>query len=698
MTVYNLLVKLTQPLSPQVLKTTQPFIDSLSSMGIRTVEALLLNVPRAYEDLSHVVRLLDAPLNEKVTVRGTIHALKLVRTRTKKVLVQARFRDDDGTTAQVVWFNQPHIMRMLSEGQMVTLTGKIIEDGYKLSLQSPQFEDASKPQQLHAGRIVAVYAQSDQITSRWLREKISHVSDVFSSIPETLPKELLQEEGLVTRAVALRELHLPTTPESLEAARKRMSFEEMYRVQIEALERKKLWQGEKQSRLVIPMDVELVKAFFASLQFTPTPGQKIAIYEILKDMEQDRPMSRLLEGDVGSGKTLVAVTVIASVLAQRGQSALMVPTEVLARQHAATIARTLMTYHSYLQKKAYKEKGIKADHLTLLPAPRVGLLTGSLSFSESSALKRDLAAGLIDVLIGTHALIEESVKFRDLKLVIIDEQHRFGVAQRRALAEKGNPHVLSMTATPIPRTLALTAYGDHDLSVLLEKPGQRKRIITKVVSPKERRTVDLFIDAQIAAGKQVYVICPLISESKADEMAEIKNVEQELQRLIQEFPSRRIEQLHGKMYSEEKASVMQRFKDRAFDILVSTSVIEVGIDVPNAVIIVIEGAERFGLSQLHQFRGRVGRSDDQSYCYLFTTTQEQARSERLKAMEDHDSGFLLAEIDLKLRGPGEVFGLRQSGIPEIRFGGLMNVELVLRARKAAERFLGVDHRKRPPPV
>ncbi|MSR67446.1 ATP-dependent DNA helicase RecG [Candidatus Peribacteria bacterium] len=680
-------MQLTDLLTPARLKTTQSFVDALQVMNVQTVQDLLLNFPRAYEDLSQVTTIVDAPLNEKVTLRGTISKLKLVRTRTRKQLVQAKFSDEAGETLDVIWFNQPHIMRMLSEGQAVTLTGKISENGYKLQMQSPSFEDAEREMKLHAGRIVAVYAQSEQITTRWLREKMALVKDCIQELKETLPKEIIESETLLSRSEAILELHFPTIPEKLEEARARMAFEEMYAVQIEALERKKQWQGEKQERLKIPMDIELIKAFFASLNFTPTGGQKVAIYEILKDMEQGHPMSRLLEGDVGSGKTLVAVAVIENVLSQRGQCAIMVPTEVLAKQHSSTIVRLLLNFHTYIQSGAYSGAGIQAGHLKPMRTPSVVLLTGSVPQSEAEEIRRRLASGLIDVVIGTHALIEDTVQFHDLRLAIVDEQHRFGVAQRQRLKDKGNPHFLAMTATPIPRTLALTAYGDHDLSVLLEKPGQRKKIVTKVVSSGERRTVDLFIENQIGEGRQAYVICPLISESKADEMAEIKNVEAEEKRLKGEFPNRRITKLHGKMTPDEKNAVMAAFKDRQFDILVSTSVIEVGIDVPNTTIIVIEGAERFGLSQLHQFRGRVGRSDIQSYCYLFTTSASQAYSERLKAMEQHDSGFLLAEIDLKIRGPGELFGTRQSGIPELRFGGLLNVDLVVRARKAAQRMI-----------
>jgi len=682
-------VDLKDSLEPRLLKTTSPFIAVLEAMGIRTVLDLLLYLPRAHEDLSRISSLIDAPLNQKVTLRGTIENLKLVRTRSKKMLVQANFLDEEGNRAQVIWFNQPHIMRMLREGQVVTLIGKVTENGMKLVIQSPAFEDASRPQPLHAGRIVAVYPQTDRITSRWLREKIALVRDCIPLLPETLPEDVLKEESLLRRSEAIAELHFPTTPEKLQRARDRMAFEELFAIQVNALERKKAWQGERQDRLRVPMDVELIRAFFRSLNFTPTGGQKVAIYEILRDMEQDRPMSRLLEGDVGSGKTLVAVAVIANVLRAGGQCALMVPTEVLAKQHVATVTRLLVTFHSFVHGSAYSGEGAAAAGLWGMPAPRVALLTGSVPQSEAEAVRRDLAAGLIDVVIGTHALTLDSVKFKDLKLAIVDEQHRFGVEQRQRLKDKGSPHFLSMTATPIPRTLALTAYGDHDLSVLLEKPGQRKKIQTKVVPPSERRTVELFIDRQIQEGRQVFVICPLIQESKDDMFAEVKNVEAETKRLKAEFPSRRIAMLHGRMSSDEKAHVMRGFKGRLADILVSTSVIEVGIDVPNSAIIVIEGAERFGLSQLHQFRGRVGRSDYQSHCFLFTTSLTQARSERLKAMEQHDSGFILAEIDLKLRGPGELFGVRQSGIPDLRFGSLLNVELVVRARRAAEKVLGI---------
>lgn len=665
----------------KVLRSTKDHIDALDSMGLKTVGDLLAYLPRLHEDLSNIVTLADVPLGQKASVRGAIGEMKMTRIRGGKFIVQTIFTDTEGGTAEVIWFNQPHIKRMLPDGSEVVLTGKLTEKGYKLQFQSPQFEIAGSRPLVHAGRLVPVYPQHDIISTHWLREKMVLIKEAIDLLPETLPERILEEEGLMTRTESVRALHFPEKPEDVERAQHRMAFEEMYDVQMDALERKKEWQGEHQERLIIPMDVELIKSFFASLKFTPTGSQKIAIYEILRDMEKDVPMSRLLEGDVGSGKTLVATAVMATVHRHGAQSALMVPTEVLARQHAENVSRLLLTLHDYLHKEG------RGQDFRL---PNVALLTGSTVASESLAIKQGLIDGRVDMVIGTHALIEDTVQFKNLKLVIVDEQHRFGVNQRARLKDKGMPHFLAMTATPIPRTLALTAYGDHDLSVLLEKPGNRKVIKTKVVSPNDRKTVELFIDQQITEGRQTFVVCPLITGSEAEEIKEVKSVEQEVKRLREGFPHRNIAMLHGKMAPSEKESILREFKDKQYDILVSTSVIEVGIDVPNSTIMIIEGAERFGLAQLHQFRGRVGRSDHQSYCFLFTTTPEQAKSPRLKAMEDFDSGFQLAEIDLKLRGPGELFGTRQSGLPEFQFPHLFQPELVVKARQAAERILGIS--------
>ncbi|HVW66733.1 MAG TPA: ATP-dependent DNA helicase RecG [Candidatus Peribacteraceae bacterium] len=686
-------MNLKTPLSTAI-RTTKDHLDVLSDMDIKTVGDLLMYLPRSHEDLSQILTLYQAPLNEKVSIRGSIGSLKVVRIRGGKYLVSTTFTDTEGGIAEVVWFNQPHIKRMLPDGSEVVLTGKIIEKAHHIQMQSPQFEIAGSKPLVHAGRLVPIYPQHDLINTKWLREKMVLLKDAVDLIPETLPQSVVDAENLMPLKDAVRALHFPDTPEDVDRAKARLAFEEMYHVQVAALERKKAWQGAHQKRLVVPMDAQLIRDFFASLKFQPTNSQKIAIYEILRDMEKDVPMSRLLEGDVGSGKTLVAVAVMATVMRHGGQCALMVPTEVLARQHAENVSRLLLTLHTYLQAQIkegasvhFASQNTRHDTFHL---PNVALLTGSTPPAEARDIKTGLANGTVDIVIGTHALIEDSVQFKDIKLVIVDEQHRFGVNQRARLKDKGSPHFLAMTATPIPRTLALTAYGDHDLSVLLEKPGNRKVIKTKVVSPNDRKTVELFIDNQINEGRQVFVICPLITGSEAEEIKDVKSVEQEAKRLREGFPHRRIAVLHGKMPPKEKDDILKSFKAKESDILVSTSVIEVGIDVPNSTIIVIEGAERFGLAQLHQFRGRVGRGDHQSYCFLFTTTAEQAQSPRLKAMEEFDSGFQLAEIDLKLRGPGELFGLRQSGLPDFRFPHLYQPELIVRARHAAEKVIGIS--------
>lgn len=695
-------MQLSTPLK-DVLRTTKEYLETLESIGVRTVEELLLYFPRTHEDLSQIQTIATSRLGEKVSIKGTVRDVKLVFTRSRKRLVTARFVDCEENTAEAIWFNQPHVKRMLQEGSEVVMTGKLIEDGRKIVFQSPQFEAIGKRPLVHTGRLVPVYPQHDILTSRWLREKMVFIQEAIDLLPETLPENLLQEENLIGRSDAIRSLHFPEKPEDVERARDRMAFEEMFALQRDAIERKKAWQYEHQERLRIPMNPELIRQFFASLHFTPTGSQKIAIYEILKDMEKDIPMSRLLEGDVGSGKTLVATAVMAHTIAAKGQCALMVPTEVLAKQHASTITRLLINFSQYLSSTT-GNLSPNTCHLT----PVIALLTGSTPSTEKEHIKTGLATGTIDLIIGTHALIEEDVIFKNLLFTVIDEQHRFGVLQREKLKEKGSPHVLAMTATPIPRTLALTAYGDHDLSVLTEKPGNRQKIHTKVAGPKDRGIVERFIDRQIGEGRQVFVICPLIESKEGqrhggtpsfvstfrqaqddtkDHLQDLKSVETETARLQTAFPHRRIGKLHGQMTPKEKEETMHLYKEKQFDILVSTSVIEVGIDVPNATIITIEGAERFGLSQLHQFRGRVGRSDHQSHCFLFTTTPAHADSPRLKAMEEHDSGFTLAEIDLRLRGPGELFGTRQSGLPDSVLQSLFNPELVVRARRAAEKFL-----------
>ena len=657
-------MNLSTPLS-EALNTKKEYIRALSDMGIHTVEDLLLYFPRTYEDLSEFKGLHEAKDGEVVTAKGFLQGIKLVPTKNRKMkLVKAMFYDQAGYESEAVWFNQPHLLRTLPMDKEVVVSGKAKWSYGKLTLQGPVVEQ-SKSVQIHAGATVPVYPQHDIITSKWLREKIYPLLYLTKDLPEGLPEELLESEGLMPKHLAVQEIHFPSSNEKMEAARDRLGYEELFLLQLKSLKAKQEWRESRPEGADeggMPMDPEYVKAFFATLPFIPTNAQKIVIYEILKDMEKPYPMMRLLEGDVGSGKTVVAVMAALQAVKYGTQVAIMAPTEVLARQHLISITKFLEKY----------------------PHINVQLLVGALKTAEKNQVIDAVANGQVDIVVGTHALIQEGVSFDKLGLVIVDEQHRFGVKQREVLVRHGSPHVLNMTATPIPRTLALVAYGDHDLSVINELPPGRMPIDTKVVPPEHRQAVYRFVEGKLQKGEQVYVISPLIDES---DMLEVKSVKQEFEHLQRVFPNFRVGLLHGKMKSEEKDAVMTAFKNNELQVLVSTSVIEVGVDVPNATIMLIEGADRFGLSQLHQFRGRVGRGKVQSYCFLYTDSAAEGTMTRLKAMTDHTDGFMLAEIDLKLRGPGEVYGVRQSGMPDLKVANLMNGILLDRVRKAAESFL-----------
>lgn len=661
--VYWESMNLSTPLS-EALSTKKEYIKALADMGIKNVEDLLLYFPRAYEDLSQFKGLHEAKDGEVITAKGFLQGIKLIPTKNRKMkLVKAMFYDQAGYESEAVWFNQPHLLRTLPMDKEVVVSGKAQWNYGKLTLQSPVVEQ-SKATQIHAGTTVPIYPQHDVITSKWLREKIHPLLYLAKDLSEVLPEAILKEEGLMKKAEAVQEIHFPSTQKKMEAARDRLGYEELFLLQLESLKRKKEWQESRagSSDEGMPLDPELVKEFFATLPFTPTNAQKVVIYEILKDMERSFPMMRLLEGDVGSGKTMVAVMTALQAVKHGTQVAIMAPTEVLARQHLISFSKFLEPYLDI----------------------NVQLLVGALKTAEKRQVTDAIANGQVDIVIGTHALIQDGIDFHKLGLVIVDEQHRFGVKQREVLVRQGSPHVLNMTATPIPRTLALVAYGDQDLSVINEMPPGRMPIETKIVPPQHRQTVYRFVDGHIEKGEQVYVICPLIDES---DVLEVKSVKKEFEHLQTIFPNRSIGLLHGKLKPEEKEAVMRDFKDGKIQILVSTSVIEVGIDVPNATIMLIEGAERFGLSQLHQFRGRVGRGKVQSYCFLYTDSSSENTVARLKAMTDHSDGFMLAEIDLKLRGPGEVYGVRQSGMPDLKVANLMNGILLDRVRKAAENFI-----------
>lgn len=649
------------PLTRQILGTTKERIASLAEIGIHTVGDFLEYLPRTYEDFSKPTNLSELRADTKNLLLGTFTRVWKEKTgKTRMQLTKAFFKErESGGVFECVWFNNPTISTRLPLHKPVRITAKAKLSFGKISLQAPDFELEKKG--IHLGRISPIYREHDKLKTAWFRQKMFELLDISEHFINTIPQEIAEKENLFSKQKAIEEIHFPTHSENLEKAQRTLAFEKLFILQISALLRKQKWEEEGRGKaLSIPLDAERIKSFFETLPFTPTNSQKIAIFEILKDFEKTVPMLRLLEGDVGSGKTLTAVAPALAVLKEKAQVAFLAPTEILAQQHAAGIEKMLHAFDAEIC---------------------VNLLTGSIKGKKREQILEDIRLGRTDVVIGTHALLEENVIFHQLGFVVIDEQHRFGVHQREKLIEKGAPHVLQMTATPIPRTLAIIAFGDQDLSVLTELPPGRKQIITKAISPENRRKVEYFIENEVEKGRQVFIICPLVEES---EKLEVKSATEECIRLEKVFPNLKLALLHGRMKPKEKDEIMNDFKEKKYDILVSTAVVEVGVDVPNATIMCIEGAERFGLAQLHQFRGRVGRGEHQSYCFLFPTEKP---TDRLQAMEKEYCGFRLAEIDLELRGSGQIYGLRQSGMPDMSIAGYNDPRIVVHARQHAEEFL-----------
>jgi ATP-dependent DNA helicase RecG len=643
-----------------MLHTTDERIDLLAEIGIETVQDLLEFYPRTHEDFTVPTNLAELRADEKNLLSGTFTKVWKETVKQRMKLTKALFREQESEAeVECVWFNNPTIAERIPLFQPVLISAKAKLAYGKISLQAPDFEMADAG--VHLGRISPVYREHGKLKSSWFRQKIHEFIDQTESLPDILPKDIQTKNDLAPKNTAVHQVHFPDDLESLEKAKKTIAFEELFLLQISALLRKKEWEEKgREGVSSIALDPELIRTFFSALPFTPTDSQKIALFEILKDMEKHVPMLRLLEGDVGSGKTLVALAAGIPVIKKGLQMAFLAPTEILANQHAKGIQKLLAPYDATIKTE---------------------LLTGGVKGKKREKILEDVRKGKVDVLVGTHALLEESVVFHHLGLVVIDEQHRFGVGQRERLIQKGCPHVLQMTATPIPRTLAIVAFGDQDLSVLTELPPGRKPIHTKVVPPSSRSQVERFIESEVEKGRQGFVICPLVEES---EKIEVKAATEEFIRLEKVFPKLRLALLHGRMKSKEKEEIMRDFSAKKYDLLVSTAVVEVGVDVPNATMILIEGAERFGLAQLHQFRGRVGRGEHKSYCFLFPTEHV---TDRLKAMEKEDCGFKLAEIDLQMRGPGHIFGVRQSGLPDMKMADISDPRLVVLARQNAEEFL-----------
>jgi len=644
----------------------------LQRLGVHTVEDLIYLFPRRYDDFSNLKTINQLQYGEEITIIGVVQEIKNQKTRKGLDITKAIISDGTGTI-EATWFNQPYLVRRLSPGRQIVLSGRVDQYLGRLTFQSPQWEPWTG-ELTHTGRLVPIYPLTEGLSARRLRTLVKSTIDYWAShLPESLPAALRQRYKLMNLTTAIRQIHFPDNWDSLEQARYRLCFEEFLIIQLGVLKQRLAWRQRPGRPMTV--DQTLLSAFTNALPFTLTSAQQRVLREITDDLQRPQPMSRLLQGDVGSGKTVVALAAMLIAVANGMQAVMMAPTEVLAEQHY----RTLTTMLREIEERARDHRAMLAE---LVSRVRIGLLIGSLSPGQKTELREQIAAGEIDIIIGTHALIQEGVTFKDLGLAIIDEQHRFGVAQRAALRQKGhNPHVLVMSATPIPRTLALTIYGDLDISIIDELPPHRQKIITKWLSPLERERAYAFLRGQIEKGRQAFIICPLIEES--DKIAS-KAAVTEYTRLQNEvFPDLRLGLLHGRMKSDDKERVMAGFRNGEYDILVATPVVEVGIDIPNATVMLVEGADRFGLAQLHQFRGRVGRGEHQSYCLLLAESPSLEGQQRLRIIETTHDGFLLAEEDLKMRGPGEFFGTRQSGLPDLKVAKLGDIHVLEQARKAA---------------
>lgn len=706
----------------------------LKRLGIVTVRDLLYFFPFRYEDYSHVVRIAELSAGTEVTICAQIEMIAAKRSPRKRTLITEAVVSDDTGQLRIIWFGQPFIAKQLKQGDRVYLSGGVKEDMFGMSMVSPAYEKAaSSPVHsctsapvhnvIHTARIVPMYPLTQGLTQKQMRFLMNQAIDLVSEIPEWLPEDIRDRADVMEIHEAIRQMHFPDDARSLQHAERRMKFDEVFLLQLRAVLSRRSRTLHPAPRIVFH-EAE-TKAFVAALPFSFTKAQKVAAWEIVKDMEKNMPMNRLLEGDVGSGKTVVAALVAYNAVLSGYQVAIMAPTEILAAQHYASFASFLSkNIRIALVSRAAKEvrgdsEEIRGDNVEIngdseeIERDVIEKKGEKKNISQyiSTYLNISPDRGGIAIVIGTHALLSEKITFNNLGLVIVDEQHRFGVAQRKTLKEKMEqsgtvPHFLSMTATPIPRSFALALYGDLDISIINEMPAGRKPVKTRLVDLHNRGKAYAFIREQVKQGRQGFVVCPVIGnqpetmEHRTWNMEhgqmfvhEKKTVMAEYEKLSKMvFPDLRVGFLHGKMPIKEKDNIMEQFRQGVIDILVSTSVVEVGVDVPNASVMMIEGAEGFGLAQLHQFRGRVGRSKYQSYCFLFTDSDSEKVQERLSFFEKNTDGFKVAEYDLEQRGPGEVYGTMQSGLSELRFATMKDGALIKLAREIAE---DIDFEKYP---
>ena len=639
-------------------KVYKMYAKRLAKLGIIKIEDFLYHKPSRYEDFSLISKIAQVQPGETVTIRGVVEEIKNEYTRRYKKIQKAKVKDDSGTIG-VIWFNQPFLTKSIHKGDKISLSGKAEKNSNELILQSPQFEIIIDDlPTIHTGGLIPVYPETKGVSSKWLRRQVFKIlKENGNEIKEFLPEKTIRKYNFPKLLNSFEKIHFPENLESAEKAKERLSFEEFLIMQLAGLTRRSEWTNQvKGITFEIEKHKEKVEKFINHLPFELTKAQERSVLEITKDLSSQKAMNRLLEGDVGSGKTVVAAVAIYLAYLNGFQSILMAPTEILANQHYQTINKLLSPFKL-----------------------KIALLTGSKKISIDN----------YDVLVGTHAVLSSKITLEKLGLVIVDEQQRFGVEQRALIRKKGkNPHFLTMTATPIPRTVALTMYGDLDVSYLDEMPKGRKQVKTWLVPPSKREGAYSWIKNQVKNEKsQAFIVCPFIEESET--MVTVKAATKEFENLQKNvFPDLKLGLLHGKMKSKEKDEALNNFKEGVFDILVATPVVEVGIDIPNATVIMIEASDRFGLSQLHQLRGRVGRGDKQSYCLLFTQSKTEKTIERLKAMETIYFGPELAEIDLKLRGPGQIYGTMQHGIPKLKIASFSDFDLISKAKDEAENIYG----------